>query len=1026
VLFTGVTNPASNMSLIDIAPAPPLTSPSAAGYTGQGAIMNRAQSIFFDDDIISLPTTACNNIENPEQPTFLNERVMSRSNRPGAIKRSRPTWGVGKGMNMREILQNQGASAAVLFTPTASDPGANDIWPEIRNPTKSPARYYVLGRDTDTSMDSVSSHPVLLEPLDRPRPTKLLKRMARCGIAPLASPGWPPGRLPTELYETITEYLNRDDIKSMRLVCREFDRHVSQVLFKTAVVPFNTEIYGMLGQNKSGDSHENHGPGSLLPYKLSWMNASDDDVYSGHGLDIFRGFGRHIRRFGMSFEADEYALANLPEKFPTEHQTSFWGNYDWPLVEYCRFKDVAVLESAADETPRMATAFSELFNVRELALSINSGLGWLNGPDRSIRARILETPRRVFGHSRKLPDRRVQAQRELWEYIESCYPEKREDLRVATIYKSKIPSALMESQSPILTKGQPEMPFLDHRLVHEAAFRPIAAGPRDNADMQPDHLVRGPGKQSPCILFTAQPDYSTTSVKTVSELNIIPADLSEAQKEWLLETGWAQRAFLTSYMLSIIDNHNTFQHVHTLNISRLSCCYIHMLDRQDFWDALPMLENVTLRAIADFRTVYKDDSGSVRTRMVDPSDGIGPFYNLLRNRLISHGTVNQLTIGWETGGEHAEGLFARNKVLLPAPLLPSASATTLDTIVLARDLLLFPRVRRLSIENCWMTPVALQQMVQFYDQLELKHLTLDSVSLAGVGAPAFGQQHNPLQLTALGIAAAMAYVAQGGGPQAPANAAGQAFNVQHNPLTQQQQFMQHQLQAMTMQMQWLQPQAAAQGQAQHPGQMQAQIQAHIQANQQQQLAHQAQNNIGNLMNQINAMAPAQNPQNPTPMSEIDPETVLRAPPQVGSWLYVLDIVSPGLNLSHFGSEYSQANPERKSSLDYISLRSCGYALLLNLPFGPREDDNFPAIRSHPAWEERHTALSGAMLSRGWPLLGQIVQDVNEIEVIALRAAWDLETGWEDSDAAQGPEFDGLLPGGTGRFSGSIRRVTSES
>src|SRR6185295_2643216 len=83
---------------------------------------------------------------------------------------------------------------------------------------------------------------------------------------------------------------------------------------------------------------------------------------------------------------------------------------------------------------------------------------------------------------------------------------------------------------------------------------------------------------------------------------IIPANLTKAQKEWLLETEWAQRAFMSSYMLAVIDNPMTFCNVHTLNISQLSDRYIGLLSRHDFWNALPNLANVVLKIIPGWRT----------------------------------------------------------------------------------------------------------------------------------------------------------------------------------------------------------------------------------------------------------------------------------------------------------------------------------------------------------------------------------------------------------------------------------------
>jgi hypothetical protein len=59
---------------------------------------------------------------------------------------------------------------------------------------------------------------------------------------------WVPGEFPVELFELINQHLCRDDIKSMRLVSKEFERGVSGSLFDTVVVPFNTELYEMIDQ----------------------------------------------------------------------------------------------------------------------------------------------------------------------------------------------------------------------------------------------------------------------------------------------------------------------------------------------------------------------------------------------------------------------------------------------------------------------------------------------------------------------------------------------------------------------------------------------------------------------------------------------------------------------------------------------------------------------------------------------------------------------------------------------------------
>lgn len=120
---------------------------------------------------------------------------------------------------------------------------------------------------------------------------------------------WIPGVMPVELFEAITRNLSRDDIKNMRLVSREFEKGVSNSLFKTVVVPFNTELYDMIELGGSANRDvKGKGKAEDVESKLHWKNAKEDNedkLYKGHGLRVFQGFGSHIRKFGMSFEVKE-------------------------------------------------------------------------------------------------------------------------------------------------------------------------------------------------------------------------------------------------------------------------------------------------------------------------------------------------------------------------------------------------------------------------------------------------------------------------------------------------------------------------------------------------------------------------------------------------------------------------------------------------------------------------------------------------------------------------------------------------
>jgi hypothetical protein len=956
-----------------------------------------------------------------------------------------------------------GSAVAILsYHSTDPDPEANDIWPEFRSRAKLPTRY------------------ALLNNIEPPVTTRTKRRVPKAAKQSQSKrkprqkdPGRPQWNLPVELVELIAGYLNRDDIKSLRMVSHELNHYISQVIFQTVVVPFNTEIYGMLAQGQKPDLK---GKGRAHRDKLgySWKNANGDEVYNGHGLDVFKGFGRHILKYGMSFEVNEESLSDPPIKSITERKTSFWGSYDWPYDRYRRFDAVAGLETAADETPRMKIAFSELTKVKELALSVDSGLGWLNGPDRSIRARILRKPPAVFGASKIVPDRRAQAQQELWKHIETIHQNEEEDVKLATLYRLDGMRPLSEvDETRILSQEQPDMPYLDQHMIHETIPHDTAELPLPTSFDDPevlDRFVLGPSSSGSGILFTSV--YPPTDAGQVMS-PVIPANLTKAQKEWLLETEWAQRAFMSSYMLSIIDNPSTFTLVHTLNISRLPDRYLTTLNRADFWDALPNLKTLTLMVIPGWRNVCKDEAGFVDTPRINPINGLDPFCDLLKSHVAKCRGIQSLTIGWIGGGEHAEGLHARNKLIMPAPLLPttiqthrnsvfaSEIITEMDPGRLSAALVQFPYVERLVLKNCWITPAALLQFIKIHDALCLKDLVLDSVSLTAILRPNGNGNHAAQPGGALNLPIIPAPPNALFGPGAAGNAlnnnaGGQGGNqAQAQPLPNNNQLLAWLTQTLQVHTQNVQQMQAAQGNAggiqqqnavaalfqhihnqtqqlhqitQHHGQIQQNTQDQQHAQDQFQIQQQilaitqavtaltAQ--IQMMQQQVVVLAPAQ--QNYQPPA--NPQSLLHSQPREGSWTSIIDIISPSTNLGDFGSEHSKADAERQTSLQSIEFISCGYAKLPHATFdqaGVDRGNRFATATCNPLLVKRYNALTPAMMTAKWAHLGEIVQDADPMELAALDAGWNLKTGWDDVEEARAVEFDGYLPGGTSRFTGKV-------
>ena len=830
---------------------------------------------------------------------------------------------------------------------------------------------------------------------------------------------WPLDELPVELFDLITAHLSRDSVKSMRLVNREFERKVSRSLFHTSVVPFNTELYDMIEEDQKTLTRiyqpKNKGKGKLKVVSpdqvppstekdiggLQWQNAREDTegkVYKGHGLRVFQGFGPHIKRFGMSFEVSEKQLAKPPIKKALDHVHSYHGSYDWPSSHYARFANLAGLENTADETSRMKAAFANLEIVQELALSIDSGLGWLNGPDKSVRGRIFERPSAVFGSAYDVPDNAALDATMFW-------------------------NALQQSQLSVAPDSNHKEIVLQHRALPSTPAG--LDGLRGNVYSE---TQRWPSIDAAKVLSMRSATnlsgfgvlYTTNRHNDVAEgdvlgLPLIPSQLKKEQKEWLLETQWAQQAFLETYVLAVIDNPINFEKITTLNVAKLSSRFLLMLARDVFWDALPCLSDVILHVCPDWRTVEKDDAGLATTKFQTPSEAIRIFHKeILRERISVKESIKKLDIGWYGGGEHAEGMHARNANILPAPV------TQLDhsTISTSGFGLVFPYVEHLALCNCWITPPTLEGLVKSHSSRALKKVTLDSVSLTA--HPRF----QPIN-------------GQGGGIQqlAQAMVAMQAQLANNGPAPQPQHVLQQPPAGFAQQMAHLGPNFVhgMQGlNAQQLAMMQQHWNQHMQ--QMQQIFNGAPNapNAAQVAPMQMVAAPNVGQLQPPPAANPGPSNGA-APSwtrghREGCWPQLLDAISPGLVFDDYippPQPWEDPLPPRpETNLQTIKFKSCGYAKLPNHTGFEQfvlEPDAGHARSMSPWFRTRWQNLKPLMLETRDRYLGQIVQYIPQRELDSLQFAWGLTEGWNDRAKAEEAEFDGLLAGGTGRFSGVVAR-----
>ena len=868
-------------------------------------------------------------------------------------------------------------SAGFVYTIERKSSGS-DVWPDMRCPARTPARYRPLDLAAMRGKNKKRAAPEpaieddwMRDAEDDDDSTKIV---------------WPMNQLPSEIYYLITESLSRDDIKAMRLTCKEMEHHLSCILFKTVVVPFNTEIYGMLHglPPRKLDAKGKGKAKAVAPGDVEfWQNSKEEDIYTGYGVDVFRSFGPRMKRFGMSFEVDEEVLAHPPLKGTREDHKSYWGVYQWPYPEYKRFDQVAGLEDAADETPRMKTAFSFLTEVQELALSLDAGLGWLNGPDRSLRSRILGGNHPVFGKTHHVPDRREESAHWLWNYLKDWAARNPGiDLRhcmMSVLRVTTNPNDFAESLAQLpVTSVEPSTPYLYLAGLADPLARPVPmhllafdavvqhemmqdAGRSDSHGAEPVPATPPVSSFEGGLLYVKE---DLIDPERLENYPIVPAELSKLQKEWLLETEWAQRAFLSSWLIAVVDNRLTFQHVHTVNFARISSRFLLSLCREDLWRALPQLEKIALNVIPDCRDVTKDNAGFVDTPRIMPAGAVWLVHKLIADMFALRSTIKSIEVGWADGGERAEGLLARNKLLMPAAILPpewlGSAENMTDKHLLEVRMLRLPHVKILKLKNCWITPHALKHFVKEHAGLE--HLCLESVSLTA--EPVNNNGPNPQQV--------MAMAQQTQGPLMPQHA-----NVVAQP-------------------------AQAGGQWNH--------QAHH-------TFLQAVQNVNNLAAAAGINVQAQNQQS---------NTGDWLNPRVGSWPHVLDCISPGITLAAAGCTSCPVNLPAAipgHALQTLELRSAGYCRLNNARL---DESTVPPLTfggGSPWFTKRYAAFSKLMLNARGMMMAEIVQSFPQSEEQALTAGFDLELGWPARWAAEveAPTFDGCLPGGTGRFHGVITR-----
>ncbi|EEP82179.1 predicted protein [Uncinocarpus reesii 1704] len=461
---------------------------------------------------------------------------------------------------------------------------------------------------------------------------------------------WPPNRVSTDIFFLISEYLTRSDLARLRLVNREFAHKLEYLFFYQVSVPFSPDFYVA-------------------------KTTKEDDV------GIFERVGSNISRFAITVDIDQgkgvlvlltlnpfplIDLRRLPAALflpplpanPICPNLVGWaahGRLDRDRVLYQRLRDMELL---AFRQRRMAKAFSHLNGVKEIALSLNTGLGWLPPP-------VVYRFQPVFQQ----------------------------------------PSIVFRDKHPHLSSSQYIMPD---------------SGARSGTRIAPAPYVFAPAGEKEVTTW-----YGTDGSQ------FCDACRDQAQLELLSETSHMIKQFLDSFFPAAITNTHVFQNLHTLTFAGISSKLLEEFGHHDkFFTSFSTVKTLTILVYPDWR-----EFDGTNLRSILPSGACIKFFKLLKDQVVSLPNIESLTLGYIGGGEYANGLLARNRYILPAPIMGAPMQAATGNV--KEGVLAFNHVKSLTFENCWFSPTALKRFLQMSQKSALERLTFDSCSL--VSTP--GRRH---------------------------------------------------------------------------------------------------------------------------------------------------------------------------------------------------------------------------------------------------------------------------------------------
>ena len=725
-----------------------------------------------------LPLAKPNSANSARVKTF-NYPALVAAAKPKIIPRRTSTGGTdvaaSPSASPRRAVTSPGEGARHRRVPANLNP--NDIRPARTGkvPTREKVKFVVKNDANDRTWDP--HHP----PCSHMAPPT-------CQTDPNAPPRNMPSSKVTvspfnyDVWNDVAGYLSFQDLKNLRLTCKGFADQIISVMLRSVVTTFGTSMF------------------TTKPQLWDLKSTSLAD-------SMLARFGHEIHKFGISFEYDPFGLMYAKSKVTEKKEHAWFGDYRWPVETYPRFPELQELEDLVDNNrPLLKDSFGLLKGASELALSVDSGHGWLNGPDISDMA-LFEMRRtqgcKVFGESfqediwttfgrsewlRWAQENSINASLQALARRSTTTRRMINDLRnmVVREYESFIDEQSQHDFDPFMHAGgqfipQPAQPAhpaqhaglpyppgglqYQHGAHHANAQAAAHAGPAfAHGPPQGGMLQRlrpGPRRQRnddggnqytnsrgspqiplqwPIIFngFNLAADVGGCKTwiqsMTADPANYpyIPGHLTEAQVQWLMETAWAQRAFLSAYTTAVITNKQTLSQVHTLTLAKISSGLLPSLAQKEFWASLSGLKRLKILVSPDWRNEHVPGDKFFATHMATPPVlAASKFAEFLRRYVSKLERLSHLTIGYIGGGENATGMFARNQHLLPAPVTEAPHLWITDHVKTPdpTSLFMFNHIRDLTFENCWFSSCMLETFMEKSRDTSLHTLTLDSVSM---------------------------------------------------------------------------------------------------------------------------------------------------------------------------------------------------------------------------------------------------------------------------------------------------------